>query len=807
MTMNAPAVLSENQEDMDISSFADEEEHSHASDTSRYEEGSRHHSSKEKREEIAATENKAVFCMRVLLLVILLSSAVAVVVSVYLYMRGQENEAFETKFHNDATKVFEAIGKTLDQTLGSTDAFLVKYMVHAAYSNSTWPYVTLPRFGLQAAKLLKLAKAFYCSMAVVVDEDARDEWQQYANESKGWIGQSLEIQRKDENWHGATDFEWQNSFNYELWGFTGPVDGTFGNHNTFLPNWQQHPLIPPRPRIGMPLNFDTWHLVAPPGTGQIREATGIQAAFDERRVTITQNGVIVTDPENEAQVTSAAGTAAWRAQHLHPDEDSTEPASTMHYPMFNNLDSIRLDLDQEQSAVGVFLYVFFWRDLIRDILTSDSNGVIVVFEHACGPSFTYRLDGPKTIYLGGGDLHQPEFDYLKESLTLNEIMRTSDNDRRGESAYTGIPLSDTFCQRSIHIYPSNDMQDDFITSDPVIFALAAALIFLFTSAVFVLYDCIVARRQRMVLERALTSGAIVSSLFPENVKEQLYEEKKQQQKTESNVSKFISNPDMEVNADITAGKPTTRPIADLFHNTTILFADLVGFTAWSAKRTPTEVFELLEAIYGCFDKIASRRKVFKVETIGDCYVAVTGIPKPQERHAVIMARFAHDCMMEMQAVLRNLVDALGEDTKDLQMRAGLHSGSTTAGVLRGTKGRFQLFGDTVNTAARMESNGVPSCIHVSQATADALIEAGKENWLVAREEKVTAKGKGLMQTYFVDIKHGKANSKYSAVSTSQTSQPSVDDDHDTMQNNFEEKDRSYAQDKTQESGPVEDVTV
>ena len=121
----------------------------------------------------------------------------------------------------------------------------------------------------------------------------------------------------------------------------------------------------------------------------------------------------------------------------------------------------------------------------------------------------------------------------------------------------------------------------------------------------------------------------------------------------------------------------------------VSFPSTPGFTAWSSTRDPSQVFQLLEAIYNSFDEIAKSRKVFKVETIGECYVAVTGLPDPQANHAVIMARFASECMIKMREVTQRLETTLGPDTAELCMRVGLHSGPVTAGVLRGDKSRFQ----------------------------------------------------------------------------------------------------------------------
>jgi class 3 adenylate cyclase len=147
-----------------------------------------------------------------------------------------------------------------------------------------------------------------------------------------------------------------------------------------------------------------------------------------------------------------------------------------------------------------------------------------------------------------------------------------------------------------------------------------------------------------------------------------------------------------------------------------------------------QVFILLETLYRAFDDIAKRRRVFKVETIGDCYVAVTGLPDPRKDHAVAMARFSRDCMTRMRSLCKQLEVTLGPDTGDLAMRMGIHSGPVTAGVLRGERSRFQLFGDTMNTAARMEHTGLRDKIQVSQETADLLIAAGKSSWLSKRED-------------------------------------------------------------------------
>ena len=117
-----------------------------------------------------------------------------------------------------------------------------------------------------------------------------------------------------------------------------------------------------------------------------------------------------------------------------------------------------------------------------------------------------------------------------------------------------------------------------------------------------------------------------------------------------------------------------------------------------------------------------------------------------------MARFARECIQRFHDLVSQLETTLGPDTGDLALRAGLHSGPVTAGVLRGDKSRFQLFGDTVNTAARIESTGKRGKIHISMETAELIQLSGKGHWVKRREQEVEAKGKGKLQTFWLLLK-------------------------------------------------------
>jgi class 3 adenylate cyclase len=220
--------------------------------------------------------------------------------------------------------------------------------------------------------------------------------------------------------------------------------------------------------------------------------------------------------------------------------------------------------------------------------------------------------------------------------------------------------------------------NDNLSSTPRFVTLAVALVLSFTVIMFLVFNQLVERRQRIILNKAADSTAIVSSLFPKQVRDRLLAT--DSKKGTSGIFGSSNNRlKMFLSGDEDNGGMLNNPIADLFPNCTVMFADIAGFTAWSSTRGPEQVFVLLQSLYHKFDQLAKRRKVFKVETIGDCYLAVAGLPEAQPQHAIIMARFAWECRLGMIEVTRELEVALGPDCSDLKMRFGLHSGPVTAG--------------------------------------------------------------------------------------------------------------------------------
>ena len=179
-------------------------------------------------------------------------------------------------------------------------------------------------------------------------------------------------------------------------------------------------------------------------------------------------------------------------------------------------------------------------------------------------------------------------------------------------------------------------------------------------------------------------------------------------------------------------------IADHFDATTILFADVVDFTPLSEQLPPAEVVGMLDRLFSRFDALVERHGLEKVKTVGDCYMAAAGVPNPCPDHARMAALLA----LDMRDVVATSAVAAWPG---LEVRIGMNSGPVVGGVIGTKRFLYDLWGDAVNTASRMESQGTPGEIQMTRATYELL----KGEFVCTLRGTIPIKGKGQMETWYL----------------------------------------------------------
>jgi class 3 adenylate cyclase len=188
-------------------------------------------------------------------------------------------------------------------------------------------------------------------------------------------------------------------------------------------------------------------------------------------------------------------------------------------------------------------------------------------------------------------------------------------------------------------------------------------------------------------------------------------------------------------------KQQQNPIADGFEDVTIMFADIVNFTDLSSQVSPQELVGLLNQIFSTFDRLSEQYQVEKIKTIGDAYMVVGGLPDPNPNHAEVIA----DMALAMQAAIKTFIS---QDGRRFRIRIGINTGPIVAGVIGTKKFIYDLWGDAVNVASRMESHGEPGQIQVSAATYEHL----RLRYVLEERGIIPIKGRGTMKTYWLKDK-------------------------------------------------------
>jgi len=182
-----------------------------------------------------------------------------------------------------------------------------------------------------------------------------------------------------------------------------------------------------------------------------------------------------------------------------------------------------------------------------------------------------------------------------------------------------------------------------------------------------------------------------------------------------------------------------RVVAERFDDVSVLFADIVGSTALTVELEPERMVELLNEVFSYFDSVTERYGAEKIRTIGDNYMVPAGVPEVRQDHAQAIAGMALEMLDYVQ-------ERTAEDSGRLQFRIGINSGPAVAGVVGTTKFHYDIWGDTVNVASRMESQGEPGMVQVTRATYELI----KDEFVCVPRGTLDVKGRGVMETWFLE---------------------------------------------------------
>uniref|UniRef100_A0A7S3LHI2 Histidine kinase n=1 Tax=Amphora coffeiformis TaxID=265554 RepID=A0A7S3LHI2_9STRA len=447
---------------------------------------------------------KAVVYLRFVLLAVLVGSTITCATLVYKYASDAEQTQFEDHFQSESAVVMDALLGSLFLSLGAFDSFVLDMMSYANSANATWPFVTIPNFGVRAAKIRSLSKAILLFQYIWVSAIDRPAWESFSLQNDGWVNEILELQQRDEHFHGT---------GYPDYVPYGRIHGQNGNSpesaSFFLPSWQTYPIVPERP----PYNWD----------GAL--VTAVQQSLDclVNDTSVVIKVVNLPDESDPIAVRQARYTNDWARDFITDDQDPAEPMVNVYYPMstgeissLSGKESVRED--NSSSLVGIFTARLYWRELLVLILPPGTGGVVVVFEMGDYATFTYAIDGPEANYLGRGDCHNTKYKgSLEQSLVLGQSIAAAKG-----VAYSGLPLCDTTSNFKIRIYPSTSMEEAYLTRGPFLYTVVAVLAFLFTSTLFVIYDQSSEKRQQKALhtvEQTEQNVALLEDMVQERTRE------------------------------------------------------------------------------------------------------------------------------------------------------------------------------------------------------------------------------------------------------------------------------------------------
>lgn len=570
--------------------------------------------SKQQKMEIASRETKVLIWLRASFFVTLLALGIAVSISTYATSREAQTSAFSKRFETYSSRIIDSFVKVVERQLAVADGLSIALTSESLrqVDGRVFPFISLPDFVMRGSAARVMGETPLILWAPLVEEHQRAAWESFVESTfPAHFSFSLEQEKRQQeiqdirygyssNVTERFDLKLQRpSFQIRQYHPDGAVPAS-NNSGPYLPSFDTSSKRPSFAGFNInllshPATDSSLRAMLDSGLAVIGETSHLNFVSGCATGVVNSSIIIISftiDQDNFGFAAKTVQKAIEISQYRHVAYDvGGDPTTLLVYPVFDNFEPNR-------TIAGALGIRIFWTILLGDLLPDDANGFIVVVDNNCHQTFTYRIDGPNATYLGVGDRHDPAFgDRLKMGNISHDLVSRASPVTR---SYSRVELNSDYCGFSVRLYPSQDTLDGFLDSKPMVQTAVVALCFFVASLLFLAYDFLVGRRQRIVLSKALASGAIVNSLFPERVIERLYGQ-------QSSASESTARSEC-VEFD--------SAISELYPETTVFFADICGFTEWSRNKSPHQVFVLLGKLFGCFDAAARTYGVYKIETVG-----------------------------------------------------------------------------------------------------------------------------------------------------------------------------------------------
>ncbi|KAL7565588.1 hypothetical protein ACA910_014300 [Epithemia clementina (nom. ined.)] len=469
-------------------------------------------------------ETRAVHILRLLLVLVLASTATLVSLGVYRYTQQEESDKFELKYQDNAQKIVQTFQDAVERRLGAINSLSTAVTSFAWHTNQSFPFVTIPDFALRGSDLRIQADAFVIHYMPLVTDENRLEWEEYALTNRFQIDEAFDqdaafralqdmefglsndndkssegttFNRSSDQIHSNGDnrllatgepnealtvLEDGTGFHPRIWspGAITPRGDEAEGSGPYLPLWQRSPINAGKQDI---LN---WNFA---GTYAFY---GLLPILLETKQAV-MNRATVTTPDVARQTLAANLVISQFRQEVEAYMD--DPLTFIAYPVFDSFDP------RTKEIAGVLATNIHWKLFFENILPLNAQGYICVLNNSYNQTLSYRVDGNEATYLGEEDAHDPHYDYLEVSASINDYVRRDAGPRT--RSYTTVPLSTEYGKYTLRIYPSRETQQSYETNDSLVYVFVILSLFLFTSIVFIAFAFVVERRQRIVMATAI----------------------------------------------------------------------------------------------------------------------------------------------------------------------------------------------------------------------------------------------------------------------------------------------------------------